>query len=169
MLSKGVGKKWYAWTVASPRAVYHRILDSRSTATAREVLGDYHGSVVADGYEPYQTVARAGPDGVARYTLAFCWAHVRGKYVKAEPFAPTCAEAIELIGKLYEIERDPPNPHHLTRPGHAARTTTVFGSRWSGSAPDACPAEDQDILEFHGCKCNTRRIVGIWMAGSIDL
>ena len=30
-------------------------------------------------------------------------------------------------------------------------------------------AEDQDILEFHGCKCNTRRIVGLWMAGSIDL
>jgi hypothetical protein len=40
--------------------------------------------------------------------------HVRRKYVKAEPFAPTCAEAIELIGKLYEIERDLPNPHILT-------------------------------------------------------
>jgi hypothetical protein len=31
------------------------------------------------------------------------------------------------------------------------------------------PAEDQYILEFHGCKCNTPRIVGLWMAGSIDL
>jgi Transposase IS66 family len=55
--------------------VYHRIFDSRSAVTAKEVLGEYHGSVVADGYEPYQIVARAGPDGVPRYTLAFCWAH----------------------------------------------------------------------------------------------
>jgi hypothetical protein len=75
MLSKGTGKKWFAWTVASPSAVYHKIFDSRSTVTAKEVLGEYHGNVVADGYEPYQTVARAGPDGVPRYTLAFCWAH----------------------------------------------------------------------------------------------
>ena len=70
--------------------------------------------MVADGYGPYQTVARAGPDGVPRYTLAFCWAHVRRKYVKAEVFEPACAEVIELIGKLCEVERDLPNPHALT-------------------------------------------------------
>jgi transposase len=135
MLSKGSGKKWYAWTVASPSTVFHRIFDSRSTATAREVLSDYHGNVVADGYEPYQTVARAGPDGVARYTLAFCWAHVRRKYVKAEPFAPTCAEAIELIGKLYEIERDLPNPHTLTGPEQESALAQILAVRRERSAP----------------------------------
>jgi hypothetical protein len=59
----------------------NRIFPSRSTATAREVLGEYHGIVVADGYEPYQTVARAGPDGVPRYALAFCWAHSPGSHI----------------------------------------------------------------------------------------
>ena len=135
MLSTGAGKKWYAWTVASPSAVYHRIFDSRSTATAREVLGDYHGNVVADGYEPYQTVARAGPDGVPRYTLAFCWAHVRRKYVKAEPFAPTCAEAIALIGKLYEVERNLPNPHTLTGAEQESALAHILAVRRERSAP----------------------------------
>jgi transposase len=134
MLSKGTGKKWYAWTVASPAGVYHRIFDSRSTATAREVLGEYRGNVVADGYEPYQTVARAGPDGVARYTLAFCWAHVRRKYVKAEPFAPSCAEVIELIGKLYEVERDLPNPHVLAGEEREAALARILAVRRERSA-----------------------------------
>ena len=135
MLSKGSGKKWYAWTVASPSAVYHKIFDSRSTAAARDVLGEYRGNVVADGYEPYQTVARAGPDGLARFSLAFCWAHVRRKYVKAEPFAPTCAEVIELIGKLYEIERDLPNPHILTGTEQEAALAHIVAARREHSAP----------------------------------
>lgn len=135
MLSKGAGKKWYAWTVASPSTVYHRIFDSRSTATAREVLGEYRGNVVADGYEPYQTVARAGPDGVPRYTLAFCWAHVRRKYVKAEVFEPACADVIELIGKLYEIERDLPNPHVLTGAEQEAALAHILAVRRAKSAP----------------------------------
>lgn len=135
MLSKGTGKKWYAWTVASPSAVYHRIFDSRSAVTAKEVLGEYHGNVVADGYEPYQIVARAGPDGVPRYTLAFCWAHVRRKYVKAEPFAPACAEVIDLIGKLYEVERDLPNPHALTGAEREVALARILAVRSERSAP----------------------------------
>ena len=135
MLSKGAGKKWYAWTVASPAAVFHRIFDSRSTAAAREVLDGYHGNVMADGYEPYQTVARAGPGGAARYTLAFCWAHVRRKFVKAEPFAPTCAEVIELIGKLYDIERDLPDPHTMTGAEQEAALARIVAVRREQSAP----------------------------------
>ncbi|HEX7506960.1 MAG TPA: IS66 family transposase [Polyangia bacterium] len=135
MLSKGAGKKWYAWTVASPAAVFHKIFDSRSTAAAREVLDGYHGNVMADGYEPYQTVARAGPDGLARYTLAFCWAHVRRKFVKAEPFAPTCAEVIELIGKLYAIERELPDPHTLTGAEQEAALARIVAVRREQSEP----------------------------------
>ena len=103
--------------------------------TAKEVLGEYHGNVVADGYEPYQIVARAGPDGVPRYTLAFCWAHVRRKYVKAEPFAPACAEVIDLIGKLYEVERDLPNPHALTGVEREAALARILAVRREISAP----------------------------------
>jgi hypothetical protein len=51
----------------------------------------------------------------------------------------------------------------LYRPVQQSRFGTMAFIR------DRTLAEDQDILEFHGCKCNTRRIVGLWMAGSIDL
>lgn len=135
MLSKGTGKKWFAWTVASPSTVYHRIFDSRATAAAREMLGRYRGNVVADGYEPYQTVARAGPGGTAQYTLAFCWAHVRRKFVKAEPFAPECSEVIDLIGKLYDVERDLPNPHILTGAEQDAALARILEARRERSAP----------------------------------
>lgn len=99
------------------------------------MLDGYHGNVVADGYEPYQTVARGGPSGVPRYTLAFCWAHVRRKYVKAEPFAPTCAEAIDLIAKLYEIERGLPNPYTLAGAEQEAALAHILAVRRERSAP----------------------------------
>jgi len=84
MLDKGPGKKWYAWTVACADAVYHRILPSRSGATAKQVLGDYKGLAMVDGYAAYQTATKSGADGPASCSLVFCWAHVRRKFVEAE-------------------------------------------------------------------------------------
>jgi transposase len=113
LLDKGPGKKWYAWTVASPDTVYHRILPSRSGATARTVLGDYAGVVVVDGYAAYQTATKSTADGPAPATLAFCWAHVRRKFVEALKFYPACQQVLELIGKLYALEEDLPDWHAL--------------------------------------------------------
>jgi transposase len=109
LLEKGPGKKWYAWTVASPDTVYHRIFPSRSGATAKTVLGNYAGVVVVDGYASYQTATKADADGPAAATLAFCWAHVRRKFVQALKFEPACQQVLELIGQLYAIEEDLPD------------------------------------------------------------
>ncbi|ATB26885.1 IS66 family transposase [Melittangium boletus] len=113
LLDKGPGKKWYAWTVASPRAVHHRILPSRSGATARQVLGNYQGVAMVDGYAAYQTATKPGADGPASCSLVFCWAHVRRKFVEAEQVAPACAQVLSLIGQLYAIEAGLPDPHAL--------------------------------------------------------
>ncbi len=94
--------RWWAWSVARADAVSYTILESRSQEAARQVLGSYRGIVIADGYGAYDALARAGP-GV---TLAHCWAHVRRKFVEAEPHYPTpCAEGLALIGQLYAVER----------------------------------------------------------------
>jgi transposase len=122
LLDKGPGKKWYAWTVASPDAVYHRILPSRSGATARTVLGDYRGVVLVDGYAAYQTATKSGADGPAPATLAFCWAHVRRKFFEARKFSPACEEVLGLIGQLYALEADLPDVHAL---GDEARTAAL--------------------------------------------
>ena len=62
-LMQGKGsKRWWAWTLASPDAVVYRIQDSRSQEAARQVLGNYRGIVIADGYGAYDALARAGPE-----------------------------------------------------------------------------------------------------------
>ena len=100
-------KRWWAWGVTREDAVTYTILASRSQDAARQVLNGYHGIVVADGYGAYDALARAGPG----FTLAHCWAHVRRKFVEAEPHYPApCAEILELIGQLYGVERAGPGP-----------------------------------------------------------
>lgn len=95
-------KRWWAWSVTSPAAVAYTILESRSQEAARQVLNGYGGIVLADGYGAYDALARAGP----RFTLAHCWAHVRRKFVEAEPHYPApCGEALALLGQLYAVER----------------------------------------------------------------
>lgn len=94
--------RWWAWSVTRDDAVTYTILESRSQDAARQVLDGYHGIVLADGYGAYDALARAGPG----FTLAHCWAHVRRKFVEAEPHYPgPCAEALDLIGQLYAMER----------------------------------------------------------------
>jgi transposase len=96
------GKRWWAWSLTSADAVVYTILESRSQEAARQVLDGYRGIVLADGYGAYDALARAGPG----FTLAHCWAHVRRKFVEAEPHYPApCGEALALIGQLYAVER----------------------------------------------------------------
>lgn len=95
-------QRWWAWTLSCPDAVCYRILDSRSKAAARQVLGSYCGIVMADGYTAYDALAR---DHLG-FVLAHCWAHVRRKFVEAEPHYPApCGVLLELIGQLYGVER----------------------------------------------------------------
>ena len=95
-------KRWWAWSVTCEDAVAYTILESRSQEAARQVLHGYRGIVMADGYGAYDALARAGPG----FTLAHCWAHVRRKFVEAEPHYPApCAEVLALIGQLYAVER----------------------------------------------------------------
>jgi transposase len=99
-------QRWWAWGVTREDAVAYTILESRSQNAARQVLNGYGGIVLADGYGAYDALARAGP----RFTLAHCWAHVRRKFVEAEPHYPgPCGEVLDLIGQLYAVERACPS------------------------------------------------------------
>jgi transposase len=97
--------RWWAWSVTREDAVAYTILESRSQNAARQVLTGYDGIVMADGYGVYDALARAGPG----FILAHCWAHVRRKFVEAEPHYPgPCGEVLALIGQLYAVERTCP-------------------------------------------------------------
>lgn len=99
-------KRWQTWCLASSDLVSYRILPSRSTEAAREVLGAYRGIAVTDGYAAYQSLAASLPvDG--NFRLAHCWAHVRRKFVEAKDnFPQECDEVLGLIGQLYEVEKE---------------------------------------------------------------
>jgi transposase len=101
------------WGVHAPAVAVYRILPGKSADEGRQVLGDYHGTVVADGFAVYDVLARDGPG----FTLAHCWAHAKRKYDDiAEQWPSACAEIGALIGELYAIERLVPGPF----PGDAA-------------------------------------------------
>ena len=108
LTKKGKGqkstKKWWAWGVTSEDACWYRIHEERSTQAAAEVLEGFEGTVIADGYKAYQTLAnREGP----KLAIANCWAHVRRKFVESEEHYPEpCGEALDLIGKLFEIDHE---------------------------------------------------------------
>ncbi len=107
LMGKG-SQTWWAWSLWTEQAVVYRILASRSTQAARDLLGDYAGVVLCDGYTAYAALAKdpaPARDGPV-IALAHCWAHVRRKFVEAEPHYPEAAEMLERIGRLYAIERE---------------------------------------------------------------
>ncbi|MGH2608132.1 MAG: IS66 family transposase [Tepidiformaceae bacterium] len=107
LMEKKGAKRWWVWSVTRDDAVIYKALASRSREAARQVLNGYRGIVLADGYGAYEALARDGPS----FTLAHCWAHVRRKFVEAEPHFPDpCREVLDLIGQLYAVERDVPSP-----------------------------------------------------------
>lgn len=97
--------KWWAWCVASDDIATYRILSSRSSKAVKKVLADFEGIAMTDGYAAYQTLESSSPN----LRLAHCWAHVRRKFLDAADFSPELSEqAVKLIGKLFEIEREVP-------------------------------------------------------------
>lgn len=102
-------KRWWAWSLTTPDAVWHGIAPSRSAEAASQYLGDFEGTLLVDGYKAYDTLAKRKT--VIR--LAHCWAHVRRKFLEAEPNYPQCSEALELIGQLFELDRDTKDPSLL--------------------------------------------------------
>jgi hypothetical protein len=103
-MKKGASKRWWVWSIVREDAVSYRLLASRSADAARTVLGDYTGVAICDGYKEYDVLAREreGSD----LTLAHCWAHVRRKFVEAEPHYPEASEILDRIGQLYAIEAE---------------------------------------------------------------
>jgi hypothetical protein len=63
---------------------------------------------MADGYAVYEKLAKAPADPSRAgpiIDLSLCWAHSRRKLLDAEPHYPQANEGIELIGRIYAVER----------------------------------------------------------------
>ena len=91
-----------------PNAIWYGIAPSRSAKTAMEFVDGFEGILVCDAYIAYETLAKASDKKIV---LALCWSHARRKFVDAEPHYPQCAEAVDLIGTLFAIDRDTDDPN----------------------------------------------------------
>jgi len=96
-------KTAYFWPVFGDRdEIVFPFSPTREAAVVREVLGEYCGVLLSDGYKAYESYA-AATNGVVH---AQCWSHTRRGFLKAEPIEPELAGiALELIGRLYEEEK----------------------------------------------------------------
>lgn len=116
-MSTATGHLWV--TVGDPSAPYTTFHFTRGYAAADgpdQFLKGYTGFVHADGLAQYDGVFAGGGRHVA------CWAHARRKLLDAGEVA---APAVELVGRLYRIERDlppPDTPEHLARRAEVRRT-----------------------------------------------
>ena len=127
-------KRWYAWALCADDAVLYRLDESRSAEAARKVIRDFKGTLVCDGYTAYQALKKQG----ASFRIAHCWAHVRRKFIEAEDSASApCTQVLDLIGKLYEIERGLTGPPEVRLAARNEKSRPIVQQihQWALSTP----------------------------------
>lgn len=94
-------KNWFVWALTAKGGVVYRIQKTRSIEAGRELLRDFAGTAVADGYVVYESIAK---DGSMR--IANDWCHVRRKFIEAEVSSSNAVSFLDDIGELFKIERE---------------------------------------------------------------
>ena len=100
---KGKMQKAWFWPVYGERdEVAFTLSLTRSTRHIEPLLKDFEGVLLTDGYGVYDSYCKKHPE----ITQAQCWVHTRRYFDKAKDDEPQAANhALELIGKLYRIEK----------------------------------------------------------------
>ena len=105
---RGKTKKAYVWVYrttnfVAQRAVLFDFCASRGGEHPQRVLKDFAGTLVTDDYSGYHGLKAQG-----RITGALCMAHARRKLFEAHKLngSQIAAQAVALIAKLYEVERE---------------------------------------------------------------
>jgi transposase len=100
------------WTFVNPEVggVVYRFTPGRDSASLAELLGDFHGWLVGDGYGGNRAAADKAVKGnelSSGIRIGGCWAHVNRKFRDAAKEALGTAKLFrDDIKKLYEIERE---------------------------------------------------------------
>ncbi len=100
----GATHKGYFWVFHSPPLkmalfFYHK---SRSAEAPKEILINFQGALQTDAYAGYNSFEKK--QGIK---MLACMAHARRKFFDAQDNDPVLAqEALVIIGKLYDIERE---------------------------------------------------------------
>jgi transposase len=128
----GPGKmhKGYFWPIYGDQdEIAFPFSDSRSHAFVAEVLGQFGGTLLSDGYDAYHRHA----ERVEGLVHALCWSHTRRNFEEGLGSEPRlCGKALERIGQLYEEEKilrkrgDPPEKRLAFRGERAKPIVDAF-------------------------------------------
>jgi transposase len=107
VLAKGNDKNWTMWQLSTRQVVYFAVAEAADSAAGKEFLGDFAGIAIGDAATVHKSMAKS-----AAYRLAFCWAHGRRKFIKAEKNDPIRSrQFLEMAKELWVIEAQaPPGP-----------------------------------------------------------
>jgi transposase len=106
VMTKGAAQKktWTMWEVSSPRGIYFTIAPDGNAAVGNTLLKNFSGIAMCDAAQVHKSMAKTGS-----YHLAFCWAHARRKFIKAESSEPIRAKQfLAMVAKLYAIDAEAP-------------------------------------------------------------
>lgn len=107
-------KECRVWVYHGDERAPYTVYDFQETRGREGPIGmldGYTGWIQSDDYGVYTSIQmRAGPDPgspPAKWRHLLCWAHARRKFVEAKGSGDARAqEAIDIIGRLYGVERD---------------------------------------------------------------
>ena len=91
----------YMWAMSNRIGSYYQFEPSRSGKVAEEILADYEGSVVTDGYGGYNGIKRN-----QKIRLQQCWAHARREFFDLRSAYPKeVGEIVPIIDELFAIDK----------------------------------------------------------------
>ena len=114
----------YMWVMATvqssaqPLILFHYAAN-RSAQNPKDLLDDYQGALMVDGYEGYQAICNEN-----QLSRLGCWAHARRKFIEAQRLQPKgktgkSDQALAYIQTLYAVEKQskdqPPDKRHAIR------------------------------------------------------
>ncbi|WP_198586224.1 IS66 family transposase [Roseovarius salinarum] len=139
-LGKGVkqGRIWAyvrdqrPWSGTAPPGVVYCFSPDRKGEHPRGHLADSAGILQADAYAGFKDLYEKRADGTQQFREAACWAHLRRDFhdVWAANKSEIAREALDRIGKLYDIEREiagqPAETRLAARKKHSADKVAAF-------------------------------------------
>jgi transposase len=95
------------WGGSDPPAAAYWFSPDRKGEHPQKHLENFFGILQADAYAGFRKLYERGIDGAPRIREAACWAHLRRDFhdVWKSTSSPIARDALEQIGKLYDVER----------------------------------------------------------------
>jgi len=124
----------------APPAVIYRYSPDRKGEHPRRHLARFRGFLHADGYAGFGPLYQASGGKPANVAEVFCWAHVRRKFHDVHlTGSPLAKEALDRIGRLFDIERAanglPPDMRQRIRQSRAAPLVEELAGFLDASLP----------------------------------